>query len=62
MMYSLQTGHYVAYVKHGEEWWRLNDHQVSKVTMDDVDDGDEEQPYLLFFKRSRDCESLHVFW
>lgn len=51
MMYSLQTGHYLAYVKHGEQWWQFNDHQVREVTMDDVDNGDEEQPYLLFFRR-----------
>ena len=50
---SMNAGHYIAFVKYDDQWWEINDECVARVSEDMVDDNEEEQPYLLFFRRLR---------
>lgn len=52
MWYSANFGHYVAYTKHQEEWWLLDDDRITKVPPETVA---KSKAYLLFYKR-RDSE------
>ncbi|KAG0643397.1 hypothetical protein HOY80DRAFT_431844 [Tuber brumale] len=44
-------GHYVAYTKHQEEWWLLDDDRITKVPPEAVA---KSKAYLLFYKRRDD--------
>jgi hypothetical protein len=44
-------GHYVAYTKHQEEWWLLDDDRITKVPSESVA---KSKAYLLFYKRRDD--------
>ena len=52
MWCSANFGHYVAYTKHQEEWWLLDDDRITKVPPETVA---KSKAYLLFYKR-RDSE------
>ena len=56
MYNSMTSGHYNAFVRHGERWWEFNDEKVAIASEDTVDNNKKGQSYLLFFERCWDVE------
>lgn len=49
---SLSGGHYVAYVRRGEQWYLANDSAVSSVTAAELDEmRNSGGPYLIFYEK-----------
>jgi ubiquitin C-terminal hydrolase len=45
---SIAVGHYVAYIRAGELWFKMNDSKVKTVTWSTVK---RQKAYLLFFEQ-----------
>jgi ubiquitin carboxyl-terminal hydrolase 4/11/15 len=45
---NMGFGHYTAYVKNKENWYQMDDRNVSKINENDVSGS---QCYVLFYKR-----------
>ena len=51
-MSRVNQGHYIAFAKKNDSWWKFDDSQVSIVDVQTIDDDATGQAYLLFFARS----------
>jgi len=47
-MGNLDNGHYICYVKHCSEWYKCDDHLISRVSLSSVK---ASNAYLLFYMR-----------
>ena len=45
---SILGGHYIAYIRVGQKWFKMNDHIVSAVCWSEVR---KQKAYLLFFEQ-----------
>lgn len=46
---SMETGHYTSFVRHGQEWYKCDDHHITKASKKDVLNS---KAYLLFYCRT----------
>jgi ubiquitin carboxyl-terminal hydrolase 22/27/51 len=46
---NMETGHYTSFIRHGEEWYKCDDHHITRTTKKEVL---KSRAYLLFYCRS----------
>ncbi|KPI91920.1 Ubiquitin carboxyl-terminal hydrolase 46 [Papilio xuthus] len=49
----LNTGHYIAFTKCNDQWYKINDKKVSAINHDEINKLEkDETPYILFYRRT----------
>ena len=48
---TMHSGHYIAFIRCGPDWWKVNDSKVSSITLQDLEAETVENGYIVCYAR-----------